>query len=1135
MSIKRTIITTLVALALVAVVAPVAVNAQAMTIAQLEASIAQLTAELNGLGGTTTSTPAVTTGACAGVTFTRNLTVGSTGSDVKCLQVILNQNLTTQVAVIGAGSPGMETSTFGPKTLVSVRKYQVVNGLTPASQVGPLTRAKLNAALGGLVTTTPVNTTLPAGCTSTSGFSPTTGASCATGVVIVNTGSISATLASDNPTSGAVVNNEARAGLLNINFTGTGTVTSLTLQRSGISTSNTLSSVYLYDGSTRITSGYSFNTNGQLVMNGLNIAVNGSHEISVVADVYSLATNDSSSIAVGLVGYTANGTTSSANVMGNTMTVVTGSAATAYFTSGGGVPTQTSTATINPGSTNQTLWSQNISISPRAVMLYGMTVKQIGSAPSNTLANVGLYVDGTLAATATINSNNQFVFTVSNPVTLSTGSHLIEIHGDVVGGATRSFYLSLEQGSDVAIKDSQLGIYIAANETNTTTPAYNINGETVTLGGVSSTTGNITINQDPAFSNTTTLVGGTANTTLASFTITAYGEDTKVTSLTLNPVISGSDGTHNLNTLANVGLYLNGGQIGSNTTATSGVPMTSFNNLGSQLLIPAGTTVTVSIKGDVIAAATDLYGANNNYKSGSVQFTITGFNTQGVTSGQTYTTTAASIGGQQLTVSSTNVTFVSASGFAGSTVTPNSTVELGAWTLQTGSAEGVNVNNVVVTFPDDTTNTLVHNNQLSNLTLKVNGSTLSNVSTIGQPVVTSANNFSVSIPVAVNGSTEIELYGTIGSSSTAYTVTPSMSITYRGTTSNLTTTSNAIAGVASSSGAAAIASAGITTSTSLTQQFVTGNPAGSASPVGIATFNVKSTGNVGGATIRDITFKAAGTTAGTGTIASVTVNGVTRSFSLASGAYTATVPSVGIAVPANYSGVNIPVTVQLACIGSGCAAQANNPVQLSIVELTYNNGSSVVCDGAGAGAVTACTATGTNDPSAISATMSNSYLVSTVPTISLTSSSVSGALTHGEQQIGTFTIAAGNTGDIKVEAIPFTITLSTAGTASITAGSVHLYDANGNALDVVPSNNNLSGSGTFTFAAPYKTITQSTSVTYSVYADIEGTFGTAGQTSVTFGLGDKGSFAWGDITGNVSPIAGTYINSYPNGTQSKTN
>ena len=128
MSIKRTIITTVVALALVAVVAPL--SASALTVADLQAQINALMAQLNSLQGTTSTT---TTGgtmpaACAGVTFTRNLTVGATGQDVKCLQAVLNTSATTQVSATGAGSPGNETTTFGPKTLVAVKKWQAEIG-----------------------------------------------------------------------------------------------------------------------------------------------------------------------------------------------------------------------------------------------------------------------------------------------------------------------------------------------------------------------------------------------------------------------------------------------------------------------------------------------------------------------------------------------------------------------------------------------------------------------------------------------------------------------------------------------------------------------------------------------------------------------------------------------------------------------------------------------------------------------------------------------------------------------------------------------------------------------------------------------------------------------------------------------
>ncbi|MEI7425011.1 MAG: peptidoglycan-binding protein, partial [Candidatus Staskawiczbacteria bacterium] len=143
MSINRTIISTILALALVAVVAPGVT--QGVTIDELMAQIATLQAQLTGLSGTPASTG---TGACAGVTFSRNLTVGSTGSDVKCLQTILN-NKGFQVAATGVGSAGYETTYFGAKTLVAVKAYQVSLGYTPANQVGPMTRAALNAVVAG--------------------------------------------------------------------------------------------------------------------------------------------------------------------------------------------------------------------------------------------------------------------------------------------------------------------------------------------------------------------------------------------------------------------------------------------------------------------------------------------------------------------------------------------------------------------------------------------------------------------------------------------------------------------------------------------------------------------------------------------------------------------------------------------------------------------------------------------------------------------------------------------------------------------------------------------------------------------------------------------------------------------------
>src|SRR5690606_18803402 len=56
--------------------------------------------------------------------FTRDLTLGDTGEDVRRLQIFLNRDPDTRVALTGPGSLGQETAFFGELTQNAVKRFQ---------------------------------------------------------------------------------------------------------------------------------------------------------------------------------------------------------------------------------------------------------------------------------------------------------------------------------------------------------------------------------------------------------------------------------------------------------------------------------------------------------------------------------------------------------------------------------------------------------------------------------------------------------------------------------------------------------------------------------------------------------------------------------------------------------------------------------------------------------------------------------------------------------------------------------------------------------------------------------------------------------------------------------------------------
>ncbi len=1015
------------------------------------------------------------TQSCA-FTFNTNMKLGSRGADVKNLQVVLNGWPQTQVAASGAGSPGMETTTFGPATRTAVNKFQNLHkvelGITAATgNVFAGTRGLLNGACNGSVVTNPgTGTTVPG-----------------TGTVV--SGPVSAALGSSQPT-GMIVAGQSGALLANITFTGNGTVTSVQLQRTGVSADTTLNNVYLYDGNTRITDAASVVTGGYINFNASNglFTVSGSRTISVRADV--AAGTNGQSVGVKLNSVTAGGSASTySNVMGNALQIASVSTATVNFAT-----LNTTALAPDAGITNYTVWSGSATVSTRAVAFKAATFKFVGSAPTDAIANLALYIDGVkVAGPASINAmnNNKVTFDLGyTPYNLTTGSHTIDVRGDIVKGSYRTATFSVENVSDLMFEDSNLaGVNVSATIGNNAT--FTQSG--ATYGTITVNKGSVTTTADSTFT-ANKVTGGATNVPLGQFTMKAYGEDVKVS--TLRVAIATSSNA-SLTTLNNVSLYVNGGQIGTSqnyTVAARQSPGYLTYTLGSSLIIPAGTTVTVTVKADIVDANSAAY------TSGTITTTISGAtgNAQGQSSYELVDVATGGVTSNALTVSSGAGSFARTSGFQGITVAPNTpNVKIGSFTLQANSAEAIKVNSVGV-------KTTVTNATISNyatLTLKSGSKVLG--TPVGNPAAgTTTFSFTDEV-IPMNGSMTFDVYADVQGDADSV-MKADMEVTTRGAVSNTSTVSSA-AGVNITSAASTLAATTLQSSSPVAQ-FVVGG-----STFGIATYKVSTAVAGTQATITEMDFATTGTDA----IESITVGGVTKA--VAGSGDTATTTITGLNIVAGATGVDVPVTVKF----SGFQPASTNgllnsvgtvKVTLSRVQATSGNGSPIY---------------------SYSQVASNAMnLVSSKPTVTVASGAGSSQIILGsENKIGEFTVTADAAGKIGVAST--SLTLATQGITNPEFTAFRVADGNTNitgALYTGTSSGTTMGISFDTATSPSSyEISAGQSKTFSVYANVAGA-----QTSstlvpyVTSRLSsDTALFKWVDVIGGNTAEDAASIYNFP--------
>jgi len=675
--------------------------ANAQTTTSLQAQIAALLAQIQTLQSQLGTSGTASTGAT--YNFTSDLTVGSTGAQVKSLQQFL----------IAQGDLVLATPTtyFGALTQKALAKFQAANGITPSvGYFGPKTRAFVNS-MSSTGTTGTGTTTTTGGTTA-----PATG--------------LSVSLASTNPAAGSLISSaqsgSARVPVLAVNFTagnsGAATLSGVNFQKTGVLSDSAISGAYLIQNGQVLAQYNSLNA-GLLSFSGLNLSIPAGQTVTLTLAVdisgglsagnttgFALpAASDVTAFSGSNTAITPSG---SFPLNGNIFTVTTvtnPSLATLEVTSSS-IGTQ-----VTAGTQGNIVAAYNFTVGNSPVWLQNINFHVIGSANVANLQNVKLLVNGTQVGQtlASVPANGMADFDASAaPAKLNTGSNNVQIVSDVTGSPSYFFQFELLNGYDVLAVDSQYNVPISVKNT----------GGIGTQVGIQ--TGTITINQD-ANTPTGNIAKGQSGVVLAKYDIYAAGEPVKVKFLDFNIALGGA-GSEALNKeIQNVSITDDAGnQVGttinqppsSNSCTTAGASYVSsstyndcFGTSASPInyIVPANTTRVLSLKADIQTTA--------DFSTITASLAGDTGNLQGMTSSQSGNTSA--VNGVALTLVSSSLGVTTNNALGNQSVSAGTTgIKIGSYAFSASSAEGVNVNTVSVKLTPGTTTPA-----FQNLKLMVNG------------------------------------------------------------------------------------------------------------------------------------------------------------------------------------------------------------------------------------------------------------------------------------------------------------------------------------------------------------------------------------------------------------------------------
>lgn len=666
------------------------IAAQAQTVGELQAQISALLAQITGLqsqlanlgGGSSTPSGLVQ------CNFTRNLTIGVRGEDVRCLQQYLN-TLKLDVANSGPGSPGSETTYFGTLTRAAVAKWQTANGVNPpAGYFGTISRAKYNQLLASAPPVVPPVVVPP-------GTTPPPSANKGTGLMVGAGTQPAATLAVQN-----AIHIPFTTFTLTASADGDVTVDTLTVERGSLANDAAFSGIVVLDSDMMpITAvAKSLNSNHQVVLTddftvpagqtktyylAGNMASSLSSYAGQVATLKLVSVNAPGASVTGTLPIEGAGHTINASLSIGSVTLAKGT-----------LDPNTSSVTKEVG-TKAYIFSalKATAGSSEDMMIKSIRWNQSGSAAKDDLANVKVVV-GDTEYNATVSTDGKYYkATFGTGILVKKGeSKEVYVKGDIVSGSNRTVDFDLYRYDDFVFEGATFKYKVQPTTSETvgsssddskfytTNPVYD--ASQITVG-----TGTLRVEKSNKV-EAGNVANGDDEAKLGAFLFDVAGEPISFSSwvLTVTSTDNDREAAAEDMRITNISVFdENGAAIASGVDLARGVTTLTFTDT---VTIPVGKHI-YTVKGNL----------NNNWENNDTIYI--GFNpataitsVKGDTTGNTITPTpSAIVNANTQTVKSGTVTVSIDGSLSNQTyVKGGNGVELGRYIIDaSGSGENVKI------------------------------------------------------------------------------------------------------------------------------------------------------------------------------------------------------------------------------------------------------------------------------------------------------------------------------------------------------------------------------------------------------------------------------------------------------------